>query len=425
MGLQRRAVITGIGIVSPLGQELSTFWEGLRQGRSGVRRLAALEGTRLPVQIGAEVAGFDARNYLEKKERKRLSIMVRTFQFAAAAAQMALEDSLVDKQTLDPTRFGTIFGTAVIPSEMNDMGRAGQLCRVPGQFRMDLQKWGEHGLPLIPPLWILSHIPNMMACHVSMLHNAQGPNNSITQSDVAGLLAIGEACRYIRGDRADILVVGSADSNLIPINYLRHLLFSPLSRRNEEPEKASRPFDRDRDGWVLGEGGGVLVVEELEHARRRGARIYAEIAGFAAAFDPKCAGKGLARALRQAITSARLTPRDIDHVNAQGNSTIQGDAFEARALQEVFGPKTTARPVFAPKSALGHLGAGSAPVELAASLLAMQHATLPGTLNLDHPAPECPVNVQREARPVQLPHFLKMGFTEMGQCAAVVCRRWD
>jgi 3-oxoacyl-[acyl-carrier-protein] synthase II len=422
---RRRVVITGIGVISPLGLELSSFWDSLRQGRSGIRHITSFDPSELPVRIGAEVVGFDARNYLEKKERKRLSIMVRTFQFAAAAAQMALEDALVSKSALDPVRFGTVFGTAVIPSEMSDLGRAGQTCLASGQARIDLHKWGEQGLPLIPPLWMLSHIPNMMACHVSILHNAQGPNNSITQSDVAGLLALGEACRYIRGDRADIVLAGSSDSKLIPINFFRHTLFSPLSHRNDAPDRASRPFDRDRDGWVLGEGGGVLIVEELEHARRRGARIYAEITGYSAAFDPHCDGKGLARAAAQAITEAGIRPADIDHINAQGNSTIHGDAFEARAIRQVFGEPAQARPVFAAKSSLGHLGAGASCVELAASLLALQHGLVPATLNYNHPAPECPVRVQSQPRKVELPHTLKLAFTEMGQCAAIVCRRWD
>lgn len=420
----RRVVITGIGVITPLGLDLNSFWEGLREGRSGVGLVQSFDTSALPIHIGAELHGFDARNYLEKKERKRLAIMVRTFQYAVAAAQLAMEDGLVDRQTLDPCRFGVVMGSATIPGELRDLG-PGSVAACDGKGDApSFTLWGEKSIALTPPLWMLTHIPNMMACHVSILHNAQGPNNTITASDAAGLLALGEACQYIRRDRADIVLVGAADCNMAVANYLRHNLFDELSHRNDSPEQASRPFDRDRDGWVLGEGGGVLVVEDLEHARKRGARIYAEVAGFAAGFDPGCSGRGLARTLGRALTQAEVSQHDIDHVNAQGNSTTKGDAWEARAIAEVFGTSPDACPVFAGKGALGHLGAAANTVELAASLYAQQQGLVPRTLNYENPAPDCPVQVTRANRPVRLPHFLKIAFTEMGQCAAVVCKKW-
>ena len=425
MTSSRRVVITGIGVVTPLGLDVSSFWEGLRQGRSGVGRVQSFDTSALPVHIGAEIKEFDARNYLEKKERKRLGIMVRTFQFAVAAAQLAMEDGLVDRQTVDPARVSVVVGSATIPGDLRDLGPGSRAAYETCRSAPNLALWGEKSIRLIPPLWMLTHIPNMMACHISILHNAQGPNNTITQSDAAGILALGEACQYIRRRRADLVLVGAADCNLAVANYLRHSLFDQLSHRNEAPEKASRPFDRDRDGWVLGEGGGILVVEDLEHALARGARIYAEIVGFAAGFDTGCSGKGLAMVLRQALSRAEVAPSAIDHINAQGNSTSRGDSWEARAIADVFGTGAAARPVFAAKGALGHLGAAANTVELAASLLAQQHGLVPRTLNFENAAPECPVQVTRENRPVELPHFLKIGFTEMGQCGAVVCKKWN
>jgi 3-oxoacyl-[acyl-carrier-protein] synthase II len=317
-----------------------------------------------------------------------------------------------------------VVGSATIPGDLRDLGPGSRAACAGGRTSPDMSIWGERSLSLIPPLWMLTHIPNMMSCHVSILHNAQGPNNTITQTDAAGLLALGEACRYIRGRRADMVLCGGADCNIAVANYLRHNLFDQLSGRNDEPEKASRPFDRDRDGWVLGEGGGMLIVEDLEHAQKRGARIYAEIAGFAAGFDTRLSGRGLVRTLRQALAGAGVGPEAIDHINAQGNSTFSGDAREARAIAEVFGTCPKARPVYAAKGALGHLGAAANTVELAASLLAQQHGLVPRTVNFEHPAPECPVRVTRENRDVELPHFLKIAFTEMGQCAAIVCRKW-
>src|SRR5437868_3431141 len=257
-------------------------------------------------------------------------------------------------------------------------------------------------------MWLLNQVPNMLACHVSILHNAQGPNNSITQTDVAGLLALGEAFRTIRRGRADIFLTGGADDKINPITLARQCLFSPLSRGNDAPEKACRPFARDRDGIVLGEGGGVLVLEELEHARRRGARIYAEVVGFGAAFDGDRTARGLARAIRAALQEAAIGPEDLDHVNAHGYSTVEGDIWEARGLCEVFGGGSSSLPVLAVKSYFGNLGSAGGPTELAASLLAFAHVELPPTLNYEHPDPQCPANVITRPHAMTRPYFLKI-----------------
>jgi 3-oxoacyl-[acyl-carrier-protein] synthase II len=276
---------------------------------------------------------------------------------------------------------------------------------------------------VIPPLWMLKYLPNLLACHVSILHNAQGPSNSITETDVASLLALGEAYRIIGRNGADLFLAGGADTKMAPMAMVRQCLFGALSRRNHEPEKACRPFDRDRDGGVVGEGAGVLIVEELEHARRRGARIYGEVAGFGAAFDRGQTGKGLVQAMHAALGDAGITPDDIDHVNAHAQGSIANDPWEARAIHEVFGKRRV--PVFAPKSYFGNLGAGGNTSELAASVLALTHGQVPQTLNYQTPDPACPVNVNREPFPVSKPYMLKLGMTDMGQCAAVVCRKWE
>jgi 3-oxoacyl-[acyl-carrier-protein] synthase II len=266
----------------------------------------------------------------------------------------------------------------------------------------------------------------MLACHVSILHNAQGPNNSITESDVASLLALGEAYRLVGRDAADFFLVGGAESKINPLSMVRQCLFEPLSKRNGAPEKACRPFDRRRDGLVVGEGAAVLVLEDLEHARRRGARVYAEVVGFGAAFDRQKSGAGLARAVRAALADAGLGPEDVGCINANGLSSVEADAWEARGLQEVFGNLREPVPVFAPKSYLGNLGAGSGTTELAASVVALGHGAVPGTLNYEEPDPACPVHVATgEPRPLKRPHVLKVNFTTMGQCAAVVVKKWE
>lgn len=290
--------------------------------------------------------------------------------------------------------------------------------------RVDLKAWGEKGLPNISPLWMLKYLPNMLACHVSILHNAQGPNNSITEGDVAGLLALGEAYRIIRRNQADFFLVGGADCKLNPLSMVRQNLFGHLSRRNDAPEKACRPFDKQRDGIVIGEGSGVLVVEELEHARRRGASIYAEVTGIGCSFSPGTKRMGLARAVRAAMQQAGIGSGDLDHVNAHGLGSPQVDADEASSLIDVFGSSSPPVPVWAGKGYFGNVGAGSGTIELAASLLALKHGTMPATLNCDEPDVGSPLAVIRTPQPVTKPNVLKVGFTDLGQCAAVVCRKF-
>jgi 3-oxoacyl-[acyl-carrier-protein] synthase II len=304
--------------------------------------------------------------------------MSRTIQLAVAAANLALVDGKVDKEKLDPARFGVEYGAGLIPSELNELGMASSLSTDIPTRHVDLKLWGEKGIGSIPPLWMLKYLPNMLACHVSILHNAQGPNNTITESDVAGLLALGEATRILRRDQADFFLVGGADSKLTPLSTVRQSIFGHLSKGNAAPEKAIKPFDLRRDGLVFGEGSTVLVTEELEHARRRGAVIYGEILGFGAAFDHGLAGKGLPRAIRLALKQAGVAPQDIGHVNAHGLGSVKLDAWEARGIHEVFG---TSVPVWSVKSYIGSLGAGDGNTESAASLLAPTHGVLPPNLS--------------------------------------------
>ncbi len=414
----RRVVLTGIGVITSLGQDAASFWDGLRQGKSGIRTIQCFDAAPLATQFAGEIAGFDAKKYLSREGRKQMKVMARAIQFAVAAAQVALDDGKVDRTTIDSTRFGVEFGAGLLPSELPELAPAAVISpgATPGQ--VDLRAWGAKGLGVIAPLWMLKYLPNMLACHVSILHDAQGPSNSITAGDVGSLLALGEAYHILRRDGADMFLAGGADSKINPLSMIRQQMFGHLSRRNDAPQQACRPFDRDRDGLAIGEGSGVLVVEELEHAQKRGATIYGEVVGFGAAFDRGMTGRGLVRAIRAALANV---PADaIDHVNAHGLGSPRFDAVEAAALAEVFGPGKV--PVWAVKANIGNLGAGSGTTELAASLLALRHGTVPATLNHVAAGPDCPVAVTTAPRPVQRPCFLKLGFTDMGQCAAVVVR---
>jgi 3-oxoacyl-[acyl-carrier-protein] synthase II len=420
----RRTVLTGLGVISPVGLTLETAWSSLREGRTGIAPITSFDVSPLPCRFAGEVKGFDAKAYVDKDKRKGLRMMARTIQLGVAASQMALDSAGLKKGDLDPTRFGVEFGSGLIATEPEDMAAAAKVSVNCQPNSLNLQHWGEIGMPQITPLWMLKYLPNMAACHVSIIHDAQGPNNSITESDVASLLALGEAARIIGRDQADIFLTGGCDSKINTLSLCRHMLFLPLSKRNDAPEKACRPFDLHRDGTVIGEGSTVFALEELEHARRRGARIFAEVAGFGAAFDRKRTGAGIARACRAALAEAGVTPEMIDHVNAHGLSTPEGDAWEARGLREVFGDRSV--PVWAVKAATGNLGAAAGATELAASVLALHHGCVPATVNYETPDPACPVAVTRgEPRRVQSPYALKVGMTDLGQCAAVVIKKWE
>jgi 3-oxoacyl-[acyl-carrier-protein] synthase II len=423
----RRAVITGIGIISPIGLDAASFWRSLQEGRSGIRPIQSFDASGLPVRIAGEIPNFNAKDYLEKENRKSLRVMARTIQLAVAGAQRAMDDGKVDKSRLEPTRFGVEFGAGLIATELNDLIEASCVSANCQPDRVDLEKWGEQGIPAIQPLWMLKYLPNMLACHVSILHDARGPNNSITESDVASLLALGEAYRILLRDQADFFLVGGAESKINPLSMVRQCLFEHLSKRNEEPDRACRPFERSRDGLVLGEGAGVFILEDLEHARRRGARIYAEIVGFGAAFDPELRGNGLARAIDAALAEAGIGPDEVDHINAHGLSTPVSDAWEARNLQTIFGNCSPRVPVFAAKSYIGNLGAGGSTTELAVSVLAMSsNNPVPPTLNFEQADPECPIAVlSSEPRPMTRPYVVKVSFTQMGQCGALVVRQWN
>jgi 3-oxoacyl-[acyl-carrier-protein] synthase II len=420
----RRTVITGIGTLNALGLNTAAVWDGFLQGRSGIRPIRSFDASGLPVRIAGEVSGFKARDFiLDKEARKNLKMMSRTIELAVAAAQLALADGAVDKGKLDRTRFGVEFGSGLIAMELLEVADAAVVSTNGEIGQVDQRKWGAEGLPTVQPLWMLKYLPNMLACHVSILHDAQGPNNTITESDVASLLALGEAHRILARDGADFFLVGGAESKVNPLSLVRQCLFEPLSHRNDEPEKACRPFDRARDGLVLGEGGTVLAVEDLEHARRRGARIYAEVVGFGAAFDKDQSGPGITRAVRAALNEAGIGPEEVDHVNAHGLGSVESDRWEAAGLHEVFGPYGT--PVFAAKAAIGNLGSGGGISELAASVLALYHGVQPATLNYEQPDPDCSVKVHAGSpRPIAKPFVVKVGFTQMGQCAAVVIRKF-
>jgi 3-oxoacyl-[acyl-carrier-protein] synthase II len=301
-----------------------------------------------------------------------------------------------------------------------------ETCRTESGFSTDL--WGQEAVGKVAPLWLLRQLPNMPAGHVSIDHDARGPNNTITCRDASALLALSEAVRVIEAGRADAMIVGACSSNIHPVDIAKFHSFEGLSRRTDDPSRACRPFDFERDGTVVGEGAASFIVESYEHAVRRGAEIYAEVLGTGAGCDGygvanESAGVGLVRAMESAITAAGVTPADLGHINAQGKSTQTDDIVESRAYHRVFGDLALRIPVTALKSYIGHFDAGAGAVELAGTLLSLKHGYVPATLNYEFPDPRCRLNVARgEAQRLSSRTAITVNRTAMGQSAAAVLR---
>lgn len=418
-----RTVITGLGLLTPAGLGRQATWEGLQTGKSFVHRIASFDPSGLEVQMAAELPGFDAKTFVDKKDRKALRTMGKAIQIGFAAGPLALQDAKIDGTNVDPLRLGISFGAATIASELDELTYAAVKTVAETSNQVDMKIWGTEGLPAMPPLWLLKYLPNFAAAHVSILKNAQGPSNSITMGDVAGNLAIAEARRIIQRGIADVMMTGGPDSRINPLSLVRLQMFYPLSRRNEPPEQASRPFDKNRSGVVLGEGAGILVLEELGHAQKRGASIYAEVVGTGDGCDVSKDGKGIAQAIRAAMKSAQISENDLDHVVAQGYSDPHFDRIEAQALLSMFGGSCP--PVYTAKGALGNTGAASGGIETAISALAFQHGTLPASVNYTQPDPECPIPIVTRPKPITKPYSLKICFSDLGQCSVVVLKQWQ
>lgn len=417
-----RTVITGFGLITPVGVGREAAWQGILAGKSAVRRITSFDPSGLEVQICAELQGFDAKNHVDKKDRKQLRTMGKAIQIGFVAGSQAMKDSGLTAENFRPLRLGISFGAATIASELDELTYAATKTTLPGFKEVNMKTWGTDGMPMMPPLWLLKYLPNFAAAHVSILNNAQGPSNSITMGDVAGNLAIAEGRRIIQRGIADIMLTGGADSRTNPLSVTRLQMFYPLSRQNEAPETACRPFDANQTGIVLGEGAGILVLEELEHARKRGATVHAEVVGTGDACDYDLDGTGLSRAIQAALKSAQITSGDVDHIIAQGYGDPKLDTAEAKGILAVFGRECP--PVVALKGMIGNTGAASGGIETAFSALALQSGTIPASINHAKPLPSLTLPVLTKTQPVSKDYSLKICFSDMGQCSVVVLKRW-
>ena len=425
---ERRVVITGLGVVSPIGIGPDAFWSSLAEGRGGVGPIRSFPVAGLPGEAGGEVKGFNARSFapprLEKTLRKSLKYMARDIQLAVAAALMAFADAGLEGGGVDPTRIGVDLGAGLISTELDELAPA--ITHVSSSGAFDFHAWGREGIPMVEPIWLLKYLPNMLACHISILTDCQGPSNTITEAESASTLAIGEATRIIARGRADVMITGGADSKIHPLSLVRMTLLDQMSHWKGDPSQSCKPFDVRRDGWVPGEGAGILILEEREHALRRGAKVYGEILGYGSGCDARPGGGldpdgiGTEIAVKAALRDAGLAPEGVGHVNAHGSATRASDLAEARALRRVFGPDVRV-PVTALKGYMGNLVSGCGAVELIGSLLGARRGVVPPVLNCDQPDPACDVDlVVGPARPLDNPTFLKTNLTRHGQAAALV-----
>lgn len=378
MNNDRRVVITGMGVVTPIGNDLETFWSNLKNGKSGIRKIQAFDTAGYDCQIAGEVRDFDPRNYFNNpKDIRRTD---RFTQLSMAAAKMSVQDSGIELERVNRDRFGVMISSGI-----------GGLKTLEDQYGVLMNK----GPSRVSAFTIPMLISNMASGVISMEFGLRGPNMCIVTACATSNNAIGESWRMIKFGDADIFLAGGSEASIVSIGLAGFSAMKALSRRNDEPERASRPFDRDRDGFVMSEGAGVVVVEELEHAKARSARIYCELAGYGLSADafhqtaPPENGEGAARAMKMAIEHAHLSPNDIDYINAHATSTGLGDISETQAIKMVFGEQAQKIAISSTKSMSGHLLGGSGAVEMAICALAIRDGVIPPTINLDNPDPLC------------------------------------
>jgi 3-oxoacyl-[acyl-carrier-protein] synthase II len=434
---ERRVVVTGLGVVCPLGLTTDALWTGLEQGASGVVPIESFSPAGLPLRHAAEARCFtgaisdfgELDGEKKKAVRKGLKVMCRESQMAVAAAQRALHDAGDALARHAPERFGCVFGSDYMLTLPEDFTAGIAACRAAdGSF--DFRRWASDGMPLLNPLWLLKYLPNMPGSHIAIYNDLRGPSNSLTVREASGHLAVREAALTIQRGMADIMVAGATGTRVHPMKTVHALQCEQvaLDEAGGDPTTWSRPFDAGRRGMVLGEGAAVLVLEELESARQRGARIYAEVAGHAAACGVARGAIArrravLAQALGTALDRAGLTADTLGHVHAQGLSTVTGDREEAGALGDVLGDASTRIPTVAAKGNFGNLGAGSGLVECVASLLALARGSLFPLLNYESADADCRVRAARPGEPAG-DSFVSVAATPQGQAGAVAFRRW-
>ena len=415
---ERRVVVTGMGAITPLGNDVASFWEGLVAGRSGITRITSFDPERVDSKVAGEVRGFEAEKVMPRKEVRRND---RYVHYAWAASVEALRDAGLPNPIVDEAlaeRTGAIVGSGI--GGINTMIR-------------DIIEAHDLGIDRIGPFLVTSMIPDMAAGFVAIYANARGPNYATVSACSSSNHAIGSALNIIRRGDADVMIAGGAEAGVGEIPVGAFAAMRALStRRNDEPEKASRPFDAQRDGFVIADGAGILLLEALEHAQARGARIHGEVVGYAASDDashvtlPAPGGRGAAASMRLALADASLDVDQVDYINAHGTSTVPNDRAETAAIKTVFGERAYKIPVSSTKSMTGHLMGAGGGIEAIACILAIQHGCLPPTINYEHPDPDCDLDyVPNVARSARITTAMSNSFGFGGHNATLIFRRYD
>jgi 3-oxoacyl-[acyl-carrier-protein] synthase II len=435
---KRRVVVTGVGTVSPLGLTSNDLWTGLLEGHSGVQRIKAFDPSAYPCQLAGEVPDYSIRDYVPKSYRKATKLMSRDIELSVIAAADAVRNSgLVTKAdetpnvTVSPERFAISFGAGLISCDLEEIASCIAMSVTDSKF--DIRKWGKEGIQALTPLWLLKYLPNMLPCHVGIIHDIQGPSNTITCGETAGHIAVAEAAEMIvRGD-ADVALAGGCEAKVNPIVMLRQCLLKRSAQNaNDRPQQACRPFDADASGSVFGEAGGVLVLEEMEFALSRKAAIAAELVGAASSntLNPEYThlepdGKGLQIAIRKALQEAGVRPNQIDLIIPTGTGIPADDKSEAAALEAVFGTALPSISVWPIKSMTTHTGAAAGAIDLIAAVGAIRHGVIGPAKNFDRPADGCRLKIAAESTTKKFRYALCCGYSFGGQTAAVVLKKYE
>lgn len=429
----RRVVVTGIGVISPIGIGAAAFWENLLAGKVGIRRIEQFDPSGFPSQIAGEVPAYKIGDFVPKSYRKATKVMARDIELAVVAADDAFKDAQLKSKAyaespeIDGTRFGCNIGAGLISTDLNELTSAMHVAR--NENRLNLQEWGKAGMGQLTPLWLLKYLPNMLACHVTIIHGLKGPSNTITCADASSHLAIGEAFRTIQRGDAELAICGGAESKVNPMGLVRQTLLKRANEMcNDRPAEAVRPFDQDAQGLAIAEGGGLLILEEYEHATRRGARIYAELAGFGASqdtyriTDPSPDGHSYGKAVGNALADANLPPAAVDLIVPHGLGIVSHDRAEIAGLRGVFGNGLERVPMAPIKGQIGNLAAGSG-VDAAAAVLSLHHGKIPAAINTRKGIDGLHLNVASEAREAKIGVAVSSVYSLGGQNAALVFKK--
>ena len=410
----RRVVVTGVGLVTPLGTGVEKTWSALCAGKSGIGPITRFDASEVGVNIAAEVKDFQVEDHIDKKVAKHLDLFV---QYAVAAAGEALRNAELQITEENAPRIASIMGCGL-----------GGLPTIEKYHQVAMEK----GTKRITPFFIPMVIPNMGAGQISIIYGTRGPNLCLTTACAAGTHAVGAAFRSIANDECDVAITGGSESVICPLAVGGFHAMKALSTRNDQPEKASRPFDRDRDGFIISEGAGVLILEELEHAKARGAKIYAEVVGYGLSSDgyhmaaPPEDGNGASRCMQMALKDAGMQPEDVDYINAHGTSTPLNDVVETRAIKTAFGDQAYKLAISSTKSMTGHMLGGAGGIEAVFTALSIKHQIAPPTMNLENPSPECDLDyVPNQARKMKIRAAMSNSFGFGGTNAVLIMKQYE